>query len=461
MSQLHPLAPGYLVPNADPNALAVGVWPEGTRRTDATIEMGGVGLDALAAEYGTPLMVIDEQVLRDRAAAIRQIFERAFSPLHNEVHVYYAGKALLTIDVARMVAAEGLRIDVCSGGELAVALAAQVPGDRIGFHGNNKSTSEIEAAVAAGVGTIVVDSEIEIERIAQAAAAAGVSQAVRLRINVGVHASTHEYLATSHEDQKFGVTIDDASRLVERIRSFESLRFLGLHTHIGSQIVAHEGFIESARRMLELHASLLGDGPVPELNLGGGFGIRYVESDEEPSLADFAKALAEFLRGECERLSIPIPAVAFEPGRWIAGPAGVTVYTVGTVKRVQLGDSERVYVSVDGGMSDNARPALYEAHYSARLANRESEAPAVLARVAGKHCESGDIVVDAEWLPGDVQAGDLLAVPATGAYCASLSSNYNYLMRPAMVAVAGGNSRVLVRRETMDDLLARDAGRQG
>jgi diaminopimelate decarboxylase len=326
------------------------------------------------------------------------------------------------------------------------------------LHGNNKSHSEIGRAVAAGVGVIVIDSEIEVERIASAAGAQDRIQPVRLRVNTGVHAHTHEYLATAREDQKFGIAISDVPQIVANIRSHKHLQFLGLHSHIGSQIFAVEGFIEAAKRLIELHAELLKTGPVPELNLGGGFGVAYTEQDKPAQIEEIAYAITETVEAECKKRGIDIPALAFEPGRYIVGPAGITIYNVGTTKDVKVEETaSRKYVSIDGGMSDNARPALYEADYSVTLASRESTAEPVISRVVGKHCESGDIVVRDAFLPEDVSPNDLLAVAVTGAYCFSLASNYNYLARPAVVAVKDGQTTLLVRAETETDLLARDA----
>lgn len=454
----NPLAPGWLVAPDDANGIAAGLWPSTTSREAGELVIGGVSASALAAQYGTPLYVIDELDARNRAREVRTAFESEFARIGTTARVYYAGKAFLSTEVARWMVAEGLNIDVCSGGELAVAQAAGVDASRLGFHGNNKSLAEIERATNIGIGTIVIDSAIEIERVATAAQRNGTVQAVRLRVNSGVHAHTHEYLATAHEDQKFGVSLEDAPGLVATIRSHESLRFLGLHCHIGSQIFDAAGFGESASRLLAVHAALLESGPVPELNLGGGFGIAYTTADTPTPIRELAASIADIVASECARLDIPIPAVAFEPGRWIIGPAGITLYSAGTTKAVVIADATRLYVSVDGGMSDNARPALYGADYSVRIASRTSDAAPALVRIAGKHCESGDIVVDADYLPGDVAPGDLLAVAATGAYCWSLASNYNYLGRPAVVAVQDGSVRVIVRGETIDDLLARDAG---
>ena len=457
----NPLAPDWLRLPADANALAPGLWPtSATRSPGGELLIGGVTAAALAAEFGTPLYVIDEADARARAAELLTVFQTEFARIGTSVKVYYAGKAFLSTEVVRWVSDAGLNIDVCSGGELAVALAGGADPARLGFHGNNKSLAELDQATRLGVGTIVIDSEVEIGRVAEAAARNGRVQNVRLRVNSGVHAHTHEFLATSHEDQKFGIVLDDAPRLVALIRAEPALGFVGLHCHIGSQIFGADGFAESAARLLDLHATLLEDGPVPELNLGGGFGIAYTSADEPTPIRELAVALADIVQAECARLQIPLPVVAFEPGRVIIGRAGVSLYRVGTTKAVDVSGTQRLYVSVDGGMSDNVRPALYGADYAVRLADRTSTAPPALVRIAGKHCESGDIVVDADYLPNDVTPGDLLAVPATGAYCWALSNNYNYQGRAPVVAVVNGTARVLVRGETIADLLARDTGAQ-
>ncbi|GAA2040188.1 diaminopimelate decarboxylase [Agromyces tropicus] len=444
---------------ADPNALAPSVWPQGAHRDEAgRLVIGGVDAETLAHRFSTPLYVVDERVARARAVRTRQAFERATERIGTTASVYYAGKAFLCAAVVRWMTEEGLSIDVATGGELAVALAAGADPARIGFHGNNKSLREIERGVAAGVGTIVIDSEIEVRRVAEAAARAHRVQRVRLRVNSGVHASTHEFLATAHEDQKFGIALGDAARVVAAIRSHPSLDFVGLHCHIGSQIFDAAGFAESAERLLAVHAELAAVAPVPELNLGGGFGIAYTEADRPAPIERIADGIARAVAVACERHGVPVPRLAFEPGRSIIGPAGVTLYEVGTVKPVPTDDGWRHYVSVDGGMSDNIRTAMYGADYTVRLASRTSHDPAALVRVVGKHCESGDIVVDHDWLPHDVAPGDLVAVAATGAYCWSLASNYNHVPRPPVVAVSGGTARVIVHGEREEDLLARDAG---
>ncbi len=457
----------------DPNGVDPRVFPPSARRGRecGQLKIGGIRATELVEKYGSPLYVVDEEAARARAREVREALQAEAERIGTTAAVYYAGKAFLCVEVARWMDEEGLAIDVASGGELAVALAAGVDPSRIGFHGNNKSEREIARAVDAGVGTIIIDSEVETERTAAAAAASGRRQRVRLRVNSGVHASTHDFLATSHEDQKFGQPLGDAPRLVRAILAHESLEFVGLHCHIGSQIFATDGFRESARRLLSVYRELEGitGAPVPELNLGGGFGIAYTsaQADEIPAIADIARELADIVESSAREFGIAIPKLAFEPGRAVIGQAGVTLYTVGTTKPVRLagtdaaadpadlGYAERLYVSVDGGMSDNARPALYGADYQVRLANRVSAAEPALVRVVGMHCESGDVVVQRDLLPGDVRPGDVLAVAATGAYCWSLASNYNYVPRPPVVAVRDGASRLIVRGETEDELLAK------
>jgi len=456
----NPLAPSWLVVPEDANALPAAVWSQNAARdSSGELTIAGVPATALAEQFGTPVYVVDEADVKARATGIRASFDREFARVGSAAKVYYAGKAFLSIEVARWVTDAGLNIDVASGGELAVALAAGVRPSRLGLHGNNKSLAEIDRAVGVGVGAIVIDSRIEISRVAEAAARHGRVQQVRLRINSGVHASTHEYLATAREDQKFGIPLADAAEFVALIRAEPSLSFLGLHSHIGSQIFESDGFAEAARRLFALHAELLEGGPVPELNLGGGFGIAYTSVDEPLSIDQIAVRFADIVAAGAAELGIPVPVVAIEPGRSIIGPSTTTLYTVGTIKDVLVeGTAVRKYVSVDGGMSDNVRPSLYGADYSVRLANRSSSAEPALVRIAGKHCESGDIVVRADYLPADVQPGDLVGVPATGAYGWAMASNYNYLGRPPVVAVIDGGARVIVRGETEQDLLSRDMG---
>lgn len=457
------LAPEWLAVPDDANDLAEGVWPaSAVRDADGALDIAGISAATLARTYGTPLLVLDEDEVRGRARQFRLAFDKAAQENGTTAQVYYAGKAFLCTTVARWVIDEGLRVDVCTGGELAVALAAGVAPASIGFHGNNKSVTELERAVEVGVGTIIVDSAIEIERLAAITARTGAVQRVLVRVISGVHAETHDFLATAHEDQKFGFPLPDAEKAVARIREVPGLVFAGLHCHIGSQIFGVAGFRESASRVLDLHASLLEGGPVPQLNLGGGFGIAYTRVDDPTPIEELAGAIITAVAEDCAARGIAVPALSFEPGRAIVGTAGVTIYEVGTTKDVTIDSGAvRRYISVDGGMSDNARPALYGAQYSARLASRVGGGEPRLSRVVGKHCESGDIVVDHEYLPEDLVPGDLLAVPATGAYCVSLSSNYNHVPRPPVVAVRNGRSTVIVRGETIDDVLARDAGIDG
>lgn len=455
------------------------LWPTSTAvGPDGAVSLGGVDLRALAAEHGTPAYVLDEVDFRRRARVFREEFGRAFAAIGTEVDVYYAGKAFLSTAVARWAAEEGLRIDTATGGELAVALRAGVPGEHIGLHGNNKSDAEIRRALDAGVGRLVLDSLPEVDRVAAAAATAGVRAPVMVRVTTGVHAGGHEYISTAHEDQKFGLSVAGGQALeaLEAVLARPELDLVGIHSHIGSQILDPSGFTVAARRILELRA-LLAERTghlVREVDLGGGYGIAYLPGEVPLDPAEVADGMAAAVAAVCAELGTPVPRVSIEPGRAVVGPTTVTLYTVGTVKPVVVdgdGDQQgpdgpaeddrtftRTYVSVDGGMSDNLRPALYGARYSAALVNRAGGADAVRARVVGKHCESGDVVVHDVQLPADVRAGDLLAVPATGAYGRSMASNYNLVPRPPVLAVRDGEVRVLVRRETEDDLLALDMG---
>ena len=453
------VVPNWLRPPGDVNDLLPGLWSANvTRRADGALQVADVDARDLAAEFGTPAYVLDEGDFRARATAFRDAFADAFE---GNADVYYAGKAFLCTEVARWVAADGLHLDVCTGGELAVALRAGVPGERIGLHGNNKSDVEIRRALAAGIGRIVVDSLEEVDRVAVIAAAVGVRAPILLRVTVGVEAHTHEYIATAHEDQKFGLSISGgiAADAVRRALARPELELRGLHSHIGSQIFDTGGFEIAARRVLRLHADVAREHGVelPELDLGGGFGIAYTSEHDPLAPSELAQELAGIVRRECAALGVAVPRVSVEPGRAIAGPSTFTLYEVGSVKDVLLDHgARRRYVAVDGGMSDNIRTALYDADYSCTIASRTSDAPPVLARVVGKHCESGDVVVRDEFLPGDVGRGDLVAVPGTGAYCRSMASQYNHVPRPPVVAVRDGQARVIVRRETEDDLLALD-----
>ncbi|NCT91407.1 diaminopimelate decarboxylase [Cellulomonas sp. APG4] len=441
-------------------------WPvtAGLTRDGATV-VGGVDVRDLVAEHGTPVYVLDEEDFRARARAFRSAFSDAFARIGTGVDVYYAGKAFLSVAVARWAREEGLRIDTATGGELAVALRAQVPGPEIGLHGNNKSDDELDRALAARVGRIVVDSLEEVARVARAVERRGdgVPAPVMVRVTTGVHAGGHEYISTAHEDQKFGLSVAGGQALeaLEAVVATPGLELLGVHSHIGSQILEPDGFAVAARSVLGLRAELAQRTGVlvPEVDLGGGFGIAYLpgESALDPAVA--AEGLAAAVATACAELGTAVPRISIEPGRAIVGPAGLTLYSVGTLKPVAVDEGlVRTYVSVDGGMSDNLRPALYGADYTARVLSRPTGDVMTLARVVGKHCESGDVVVRDVMLPADVRRGDVLGVAATGAYGRSMASNYNQVPRPPVVAVRGGTARVLVRRETEDDLLALDLG---
>ena len=444
----------------DLNALDPTVWPaSASRDADGALTIGGVSVVDLARQYGTPLYIYDEADVRQRA----RDYVRAFNDDDVATQVYYAGKSFLATAVARWVSQEGLGVDVCTAGELAVALRAGVDPALIMFHGNNKSHAELEMAVDAGVGRIVVDSLIEVERLAGIAAARGVVQQVYLRLTVGVEAHTHDFLATAHEDQKFGLSVSSgaARAAAQAVIAAESLSLAGLHSHIGSQIFDAAGFETAVHRVIDFAAALRDelDFTVSELDVGGGMGIAYTASDDPLDIAHMGKAILDIVRTECARVSMPVPRLAVEPGRAIIGPPGITVYEIGTVKPVELdGGQVRTYISVDGGMSDNIRTALYDAQYTAVPASRMCTGIPHQARVVGKHCETGDIVVRDTQLPADLRPGDLLAVAATGAYCRSMASNYNHVPRPAAISVRDGQASVVLRRETTDDLLALDPG---
>ncbi len=452
--------PLWLPTPTDVNDLLTRLWPASVQR-DAQGRLTVAGLDvvSIAQQFGTPAYIIDEADFRARARAFKEAFDAAFT--ESGAGVYYAGKAFLCTAVARWVMEEGLGLDVCSGGELAVAKRVGFPPELIGMHGNNKSEAEIEAALEYGVGRLVLDSFDEIERVDAIAKRLGVTARVMLRVTVGVEAHTHAYIATAHEDQKFGFSLSDrvAHKAVAEVLSRPALELVGLHSHIGSQIFETDGFDVAARRLMRLHVEA-GESmgrQLPEIDLGGGFGIAYTSEHHPMAPVEIAQRFAALIAREAAELGVPVPHVSVEPGRAIAGPSTFTLYEVGTVKEVALpGGAQRLYVSVDGGMSDNVRTALYEADYSATTASRRSAASPALSRIVGKHCESGDIVVMDEYLPADITAGDLVAVPGTGAYCRALSSQYNHVPRPPVVAVRDGRARVIVRRETVDDILALD-----
>ncbi|WP_062201202.1 diaminopimelate decarboxylase [Demequina salsinemoris] len=438
------------------------VWSRTVERgDDGALRVGGCDVRELAGEFGTPLYIVDEVDLRARAAAFRDHFTAAFGRHGTKCDVYYASKSFLSSRVTRWMLDEDLRMDVASGGELEIALRGGMPPERIGLHGNNKSDAEIERALRVGVGRIVVDSLDEIEILDAIAYELGVTAPVMVRITTGVHAGGHEYIATSHEDQKFGLSLASGAALeaLRRVHAADSLELQGIHTHIGSQILSVDAFRESATRMFGLRAQFAAESgiEVPEVDLGGGYAISYLPGAEaiEPERAAFE--IADAVASSLEEAGGTWPRISIEPGRAISGPAGMTLYRVGVVKMVNLEEGgHRTYVAVDGGMSDNMRPITYGADYTATLAARLSEEPPRLSRVVGKHCESGDVVVRNVELPGDVSRGDLLAVAATGAYGRTMANNYNALLRPAVVSVKDGEATVHIRRDTMADLLSWD-----
>ena len=464
-------APPAPVDLAELDDLDPVVWPSTALRATGDLQggalvIGGLDVRDLASEFGTPLFVLDEVDFRQRARAFKQAYADDIAP----ADVYFAGKAFLSTTTARWIEEEGLNLDVCSGGELAIALRAGFPSHRISFHGNNKLVPEMRAALDAGIGSFVIDSFEEIVRLAHLADESDVRARVLVRVTVGVEAHTHEFIATAHEDQKFGLSLTsgDAQEAVRRILKLPSLELVGLHSHIGSQIFDAAGFEVAAHRVVRLAAAIRDEHAVVvrELNLGGGMGIAYVSDDDPLNPADMASALRTIVVRECAAYGLPIPRLAVEPGRAIVGPSMVTVYEVGTIKRIELGHGHvRTYVSVDGGMSDNIRTALYGADYTARLASRGLDPAAglddvrpMLTRIVGRHCESGDVVVRDAWLPDDLAVGDLIAVAATGAYCRAMASSYNYVSRPPVVAVRDGRAKLVLRRETIDDLLSLDVG---
>lgn len=443
----------YAAPPTDLNALDPRVWARNvTRDADGVATVGGIKVTELAEEFGTPAYFLDEDDFRARCRAWRDAFG-------TEADVFYAGKAFLSRAVVRWLHEEGLNLDVCSAGELATALDAGMPAERIALHGNNKSTEEITRAVEAGVGRIVLDSFQEIVRVAHIAERLGKRQRVQIRVTVGVEAHTHEFIATAHEDQKFGLALagGQAAEAVRRALKLDGLELVGIHSHIGSQIFDTSGFEVAAHRVVGLLKDVRDEHGVelPEIDLGGGLGIAYTSEDDPREPHEIARALRDIVTRECAAAGLAVPRLSVEPGRAIAGPPSFTLYEVGTVKELP---GLRTYVSVDGGMSDNIRTALYDAEYSVALVSRASTAEPMLSRVVGKHCESGDIIVRDAFLPGDLAPGDLLAVPATGAYCRSMASNYNHALRPPVVAVKDGTARVIVRRETEEDLFRLDVG---
>lgn len=528
------------------------VWPAGCSiDSDGALTFHGRSAASLLDEFGSPLYVMDADDVDARAHHFVHAAATAFS--NATTHVSFAAKAFMSKEVLRLVTNAGMLVDTCTLGEMRIALAAGVPGRRLVLHGNNKSDEEIELAIREGFAKIVVDAPDEPARIAAIAHRLGKTARVMLRVTTGIHAGGHEYISTSHEDQKFGMALlpagtdpsalnvldeliaqesgpsqtsaetpEPAARrqdthtvghngqrdlqydmrspydldasgiseqdaalaeamdlvargpalavLKELYRYPGDLELVGIHSHIGSQIHDANAFIEAAKRMMLLRKTFYATDAytLPEVDLGGGYSVAYTAGEESMDIDVELQRLATAVTAINRALGMPMPVISFEPGRWIVAPTCVTLYRVGTIKHVGLPEgttakdgspiSERVYVSVDGGMSDNIRPALYDADYTARLANRAGAAGTMLSRVVGIHCESGDILVHECQLPSDLKRGDILAVPVTGAYGRTMASNYNQATFPAVVAVSSSGAHVMLRRQTVDDLLGYDLG---
>ena len=422
-----------------------------------SLSIAGCSAEKLVKEYGSPIFVLDQDDFFIRTKAWQAALNESFGT----GKLYYAAKSFICVEVAKWLKELKVGLDVCTGGELAVALAADFPASDIEFHGNNKSVAEITTAIKNGVGTIVIDSFDELSRVAKIASDFKKVQKVYLRLTPGIDAHTHEFISTAHEDVKFGFSIasGDAQIAIDKCMAESSLNLAGIHCHIGSQIFEVSGFELAAQRLVSVLAAFRDkySKELAELNIGGGYGIAYTKNESGISPAQVIPAIAQVIKSECAKAKLSVPKVSIEPGRAIVGPTTTTIYVVGTTKSVTLENgAKRRYISVDGGMSENIRPALYGATYSVFLANRDSEAKAINSRIVGKHCESGDILISEIDMPEDVKAGDLLAIPATGAYGRSMASNYNHMPRPSVIAVINGTAREILRRETEDDLLNLD-----
>ena len=421
------------------------------------LSIAGCSAENIVKEFGSPIFVLDEADFYLRTKAWKTALEQSFGG----GQLYYAAKSFICVEVARWLKELKVGLDVCTQGELATALAANFPAADIEFHGNNKSEAEILFAIKSAVGTIVIDSFDELSRVAKIANQEGRIQKVYLRLTPGVDTHTHEFISTAHEDVKFGFSIasGDAQIAIDKCMAEKSLNLAGIHCHIGSQIFEVDSFKLAAKRLIAVLAAVRDkySKELPELNIGGGYGIAYTNNETAISPFQVIPAIAQEIKDECAKAKLSIPKISIEPGRAIVGPTTTTIYLVGTTKLVKLEDgSTRKYISVDGGMSDNIRPALYGATYSAFLANRSSSEKSISSRIVGKHCESGDILIPEIELPADIKAGDLLAIPATGAYGRSMASNYNHMPRPSVIAVKDGQGREILRRENEADLLNLD-----
>jgi diaminopimelate decarboxylase len=411
--------------------------------SEGRLEVGGLDCAALAQEFGTPLYVFCTETFRTRA--------REFSKAFPDSTIYYAAKALSVVALCELAEQEGLSMDVASGGELHVALESGFPPERLIMHGNNKDPREINQAVEAGIGRIAIDNLEEIDVVAASAERHGRRQPVLIRVTPGVEAHTHHYVQTGQEDSKFGVSLEAgmASQAVKRASEKDSLELRGIHAHIGSNIFSFDPYAKTIELLFEFAAEMQKTGiELREVDLGGGIGVPYVGGDYPVRLELLANLVRETADREAEKHGITPPQLSFEPGRFLVANAGLTLYRVGVIKEIPV---VRKYVSVDGGMSDNIRPALYESRYAAVVANKATHEPGEVVTIAGMHCESGDVLIRDIMLP-KIATGDILAVPATGAYGYAMASNYNMKPRPAMIMVADGRSQLVVRRETFDDL---------
>lgn len=431
------------------------VWPVTAKRDgDGVLEVGGVRLSDLAEEYGTPLYVYDEATIRDRVRA----YVSAFSKHYSRPRVTYAGKAWLSKALVQLLIEEGLSIDVVSGGELYAALQAGAPPERVTFHGNNKSLVELRYAIESGIGQVVIDNFDEIDLLRELTEGLEKPVPVMIRLNPGIDVHTHAYRKTGILDSKFGLAIStgDAERAVSEVRDARGLHLRGYHAHIGSQIFETEPFVDTVETLFEFAAEMRDRHSVipDEISPGGGFGIQYEAGDPATDIEQFVATLTGAAKAAAARHDLPEPEMVLEPGRSIVGPAGVAVYRLGARKEIP---GVRTYVSVDGGMADNIRPALYGAVYSAELVAKANDGDLSPYTIAGKYCESGDVLIERVELPS-FRYGDLLAIPAAGAYCLAMASNYNLALRPAVVFVTEGRSRLVQRRETLEDLIRRDLG---
>lgn len=417
---------------------------------DGHLVIGGCDAVSLASLYGTPLYVFDEGHIREKCRE----FKKEFGKYYHNTSVAYASKACLNRSIAKIMAEEGMELDVVSGGELAIALSSGFPAERIYFHGNNKSEAEIMFALESGVGHIVADNVTELEMLDRLFCRAGHRPDVFIRITPGVDAHTHHHITTGHSGSKFGVYLEEAPQAIRIAQKLESVNLVGLHCHLGSQLHETSPYTDALEILLKFSKKMHDEEGfiLREISLGGGFGVNYTLEDNALPVENYAAAISGLMISLCERLDLPRPGLIIEPGRAIVGPAGVALYRAGMIKQAK---GYEKFVAIDGGMADNIRPALYDARYAVAAAGKMLEEPDQKVTIAGKFCESGDILSRDVWLPA-VETGDILAVPVAGAYCLSMASNYNGALKPAVVMVGGGKSRLVRRRETYSDLTSLD-----